>query len=156
MIFPSQIPWRDKWGQMQRILGCGLLIHLAMRPLTRHINWKWNRKKKTNVYQTELDYLVYSITSQGLLDNTEHSCRNHSIIGNGVEVKACFIYPFSSVCDILDSTVNESRLLSKGLSSKLKVQICLIRMSSQISQAKPKSSVATEWVDPRQKIVIQG
>lgn len=80
----------DKRGQMQRwILGCGLIIHLAMRPLTRHIKWKGNRKRRTSVYQTELDYLVYSITSQGLIDNTERCCRNHSIIGNRARSWSC-------------------------------------------------------------------
>lgn len=55
--------------------------------------WPWGRwpdisngretgKKKNSVNQTKLDYLVYSITSQGLIDNTERCCRNHSVIGN--------------------------------------------------------------------------
>lgn len=64
------------------ILGCGLIINLAMSPLTRHIKWEGNRKRRTSVYQTKLDYLVYSIISQGLIDNTEHCSRNHSVTGN--------------------------------------------------------------------------
>lgn len=74
---------RRSGGFVQRwILGCGLIFHLAMRPLTRHIKWKGNRKNGMSVYQTEVDYLVYSINFQGLIDNTGHCCRNHSIIVN--------------------------------------------------------------------------
>lgn len=40
------------------------------------------KQENDSVYQTELDYLVYSITSQGLIDNIEHCCRNHKITGN--------------------------------------------------------------------------
>lgn len=41
---------------------------------------------ETSVYQTDLDYLVYSINSQGLIDNIEHYCTNHRIIGKGTDV----------------------------------------------------------------------
>lgn len=86
VVIPSQIPQRmfrrTNEDKQEMNIRSGLIIHLAMRPFTRHIKYKGNRKRRSSVYQTEVEYLVYAITSQGFIDNTEHCCRNHSIIGN--------------------------------------------------------------------------
>lgn len=73
----------DKQGQMLR-------MNIVMRSAGHGAEWpdtssgrQKNRNKKTSICQTELLYLVCPVTSQGLLDNKELSCRNHRVIGGG-------------------------------------------------------------------------
>ncbi len=173
---PWKIVWgmvrTDKRGQMQRwIWGCGLIIHLAMRPLTRHIKWKGNRKRRTSVYQTELDYLVYSITSQGHIDNTERCCRNHNIIGNSTRswscrqcVFLCVLVQCMQACSHVSFSCSHCQSCLSFTALTIRFDFCVVQSSSPsnetpsdwtesyIRHAKPKSSVVTEL---RQNIVMQ-